>query len=148
MKNLKKMYNLRKRFVDVTKTEEMVPQVKMKVNKRKSKMAQRDYRCDQCRKVFASPFGLRLHIQKVNHKSWDYKCDTCGSMFFQKENLKMHIKTVHGRRRDFKCDRCRKVFASPYGLRLHIQVHEKREDHKCETCGIFFCLNNRPKNAF
>merc|ERR1712179_456145 len=55
--------------------------------------------------------------------------------FYQAGKLKMHIEGVHEKKKNHKCQTCQKTFYLAGKLKRHIEaVHKKIKNHQCETC--------------
>ena len=65
----------------------------------------RNFKCEQCNKLFSSPALVRRHIMGVHEKIKDFACITCNATFSDKWKLSEHEKNVHSQTR-IKCDSC------------------------------------------
>ncbi len=129
----------------------------------RSATKEREYKCDQCDKVFTAKSYLPHHMAKVhNTQAKNFKCKECDfksairrdvrSHYSQvhlkpakctycsyacpfPSKLEMHIKTKHLKLKDLKCKECPFETSRPQNLRLHVMsVHEKKRPHACHLC--------------
>ena len=66
----------------------------------------KQFKCDECNKIFASAQFLNNHTKKVHDKL--SKCKECNKLFLFKYRLRFHMKEVHEKIKTFECDLCHK----------------------------------------
>ena len=90
--------------------------------------------CEQCRKSFTTPYGLKYHIAAVHNKQpIGQMCKDCGMEFPTKTTLANHRFKVHYPDR-FCCKVCSKVCTSGAALKSHMVRHEEG-GFECGVCG-------------
>ena len=93
---------------------------------------QREFKCEQCHKIYYSNDSLKTHIRGV-HEGLTYSCDQCEFKTARGSNLKQHIKTVHEGFR-FSCNQCDYQATRRHDLNQHIlSVHEGVR-YACDWC--------------
>ena len=113
-----------------------------KLKSEKHKVEEHTFRCGKCRNVSDSKENLGAHMD-MEHSHF---CDKCGSVFDSKVLLASHVAKEHS----YKCGYCTQLLDSEeavlvcneifiwlciYNIYLAIvQVHEKSEHAKCDTC--------------
>jgi len=94
------------------------------------------FKCDECGKIYNSPYLLKGHINNVHIK---VPCSMCGEMVSKgKFNYHMQQKHVPASEKKHKCDYCGKGFSETSRLRDHINVHTGEKPHKCRFCNTGF----------
>ncbi|XP_055541565.1 uncharacterized protein LOC129727605 [Wyeomyia smithii] len=101
---------------------------------------EREHKCSECDKTFASSFTLRrhrllLHGGKTNYTcrhaatlgsgtcdQCPYRCDQCGRAFALRNSLRGHY-SRHFTKRLHQCKKCNTSYRSSTALRLHIRSH-------------------------
>ncbi|XP_077532096.1 uncharacterized protein LOC144144499 isoform X2 [Haemaphysalis longicornis] len=93
----------------------------------------REYRCDQCPKVFSWKSNLIRH-QAAHDASRRYVCDACRKVFTDPSNLQRHVRSQHLGARSHACAECGKTFATSSGLKQHTHIHSSVKPFRCEVC--------------
>ncbi|KAL1428251.1 hypothetical protein MTO96_002649 [Rhipicephalus appendiculatus] len=93
----------------------------------------REYRCDQCPKVFSWKSNLIRH-QAAHDASRRYVCDACRKVFTDPSNLQRHVRSQHLGARSHACTECGKTFATSSGLKQHTHIHSSVKPFRCEVC--------------
>ncbi|XP_005112608.1 zinc finger protein 62 homolog [Aplysia californica] len=121
------------------------------------------YKCEACRKSFASLGNLIWHNKSKHPDENPYPCDVCGAKFSKMEALRVHRKTHKGEKlyrcehcgmrftkrvvllrhrssgpcgeKPYKCDVCTAQYADEGTLRLHKKIHPAEKPYKCDVCG-------------
>ncbi|CAG2167309.1 unnamed protein product, partial [Oppiella nova] len=93
----------------------------------------REYRCDQCPKVFNWKSNLIRH-QVAHDDSRRYTCENCKKVFTDPSNLQRHIRSQHIGARSHACPDCGKTFATSSGLKQHTHIHSSVKPFRCEVC--------------
>ena len=83
----------------------------------------REYKCQDCEKVYNSKSSLGLHHNTV-HRKMRYKCDICDYEATQKSHLNSHKKSIHEGIK-YQCNECEKEFSQRSHLKSHcMYVHQ------------------------
>lgn len=93
----------------------------------------REYRCEQCPKVFSWKSNLIRH-QAAHDASRRYVCDSCRKVFTDPSNLQRHVRSQHLGARSHACPECGKTFATSSGLKQHTHIHSSVKPFRCEVC--------------
>lgn len=83
------------------------------------------HRCHICRKEFAWPKSLKIHL-RTHTGERPYECEVCGKSFTRSDSLKAHRNT-HGDVRVLQCHLCEATFLSDSGL-----IQHQQEEHGIE----------------
>ncbi|XP_058831307.1 zinc finger protein Xfin-like [Topomyia yanbarensis] len=75
------------------------------------------HRCHVCRKEFAWPKSLKIHL-RTHTGERPYECEVCGKSFTRSDSLKAHRNT-HGDVRVLQCHLCDASFTNESGLIRH-----------------------------
>uniref|UniRef100_A0A1Q3F0D3 Putative transcriptional repressor salm n=1 Tax=Culex tarsalis TaxID=7177 RepID=A0A1Q3F0D3_CULTA len=75
------------------------------------------HRCNQCKKEFAWPKSLKIHL-RTHTGERPYECEICGKSFTRSDSLKAHRNT-HGDVRVLQCHLCDASFINGSGLIRH-----------------------------
>ncbi|XP_055535209.1 zinc finger protein Xfin-like [Wyeomyia smithii] len=75
------------------------------------------HRCHVCRKEFAWPKSLKIHL-RTHTGERPYECEVCGKSFTRSDSLKAHRNT-HGEVRVLQCHLCDASFLDEGGLIRH-----------------------------
>ncbi|XP_053695923.1 zinc finger protein 62-like [Sabethes cyaneus] len=106
---------------------------------------EKTFKCDQCCKVFANKWNLKLHNKSYAHtkikrpaSSPLLPCAKCDMAFESKWKLKVHYYS-HTGGVPYKCETCGKSFTSNLSLKNHSLLHS---EHllKCEFCDEKFTM--------
>lgn len=95
--------------------------------------ADREYKCNQCPKVFNWKSNLIRH-QVAHDESRRYTCENCKKVFTDPSNLQRHIRSQHIGARSHACPDCGKTFATSSGLKQHTHIHSSVKPFRCEVC--------------
>ncbi len=93
----------------------------------------REYKCNQCPKVFNWKSNLIRH-QVAHDDSRRYTCENCKKVFTDPSNLQRHIRSQHIGARSHACPECGKTFATSSGLKQHTHIHSSVKPFRCEVC--------------
>uniref|UniRef100_A0A8C6SRM4 C2H2-type domain-containing protein n=1 Tax=Neogobius melanostomus TaxID=47308 RepID=A0A8C6SRM4_9GOBI len=100
------------------------------------------YKCQQCRKLFATVSHLNRH-NKFTHGEKRHECDQCGKAFADSLKLKRHLLTHSATKpRQFGCNRCGKYFQTMSIYRQHYNTHTKEIRYPCERCGTIYYVRS------
>ena len=94
---------------------------------------QRQYKCNQCPKIFNWKSNLIRH-QIAHDESRRYVCESCKKVFTDPSNLQRHIRSQHIGARSHACCECGKTFATSSGLKQHQHIHSSVKPFRCEVC--------------
>ena len=53
------------------------------------------FRCEICNGGFATPGGLRVHMNSAHNKDKPFRCNLCDFYCKERKDLSIHIKSVH-----------------------------------------------------
>ncbi|CAK9302689.1 unnamed protein product [Gordionus sp. m RMFG-2023] len=90
------------------------------------------FRCQLCKKPFASQKILKIHCK---HHTSSYKCPFCPFVFATPGNVKKHINYKHQEHRPFKCQSCDITSKSRYDAQKHFEIIHGQD----KTNEIFRC---------
>lgn len=93
----------------------------------------RQYRCDQCTKVFHWRSNLIRHQASHDHNR-RYTCEACRKSFSDQSNFQRHVRSQHLGTRAHACGECGKTFATSSGLKQHTHIHSSVKPFRCEVC--------------
>ncbi|KAH9528064.1 hypothetical protein DERF_002037 [Dermatophagoides farinae] len=93
----------------------------------------REYRCDQCTKIFHWRSNLIRHQASHDHNR-RYSCEACRKSFTDQSNLQRHVRSQHLGARAHACPECGKTFATSSGLKQHTHIHSSVKPFRCEVC--------------
>lgn len=95
------------------------------------------FECASCRKLFATPHGLEVHVRRAHSGSRPYACDVCQKTFGHAVSLHHH-RSVHTQERTFECQQCGKSFKRSSTLSTHLLIHSDTRPYPCPYCGKRF----------
>uniref|UniRef100_A0A663N3D3 C2H2-type domain-containing protein n=1 Tax=Athene cunicularia TaxID=194338 RepID=A0A663N3D3_ATHCN len=101
-----------------------------------SNSRQKEYKCEQCGKVFTSGSNLSHHRRTHTGKK-PYKCQDCGMSFTRRGNLQRHQRT-HTKEKPFPCPTCGKRFSCKSNIVTHHRIHTGERPFPCSHCGKRF----------
>ncbi|XP_054286284.1 uncharacterized protein LOC129002475 [Macrosteles quadrilineatus] len=106
-----------------------------KINSLQSTIGRDIHACKECGVIFFERWRLNTHM--LSHSSHSFKCDICKKYFASQEKLNFHM-PVHDKKTTnnptFKCSTCKKLFASSEKLENHSILHTDLNPHKCTKC--------------
>ena len=95
------------------------------------------YGCIKCKKVFATPHGLEVHVRRSHSGKRPYECNLCEKSFGHSVSLEQH-KAIHTNEKVFECKQCNKTFKRSSTLSTHMLIHSDTRPFPCEYCGKRF----------
>ena len=95
------------------------------------------YECIKCKKVFATPHGLEVHVRRTHSGKRPYECNLCEKSFGHSVSLEQH-KAIHTNEKVFECKQCNKTFKRSSTLSTHMLIHSDTRPFPCEYCGKRF----------
>ncbi|XP_067851217.1 histone-lysine N-methyltransferase MECOM isoform X7 [Heptranchias perlo] len=117
---------------------------------------ERQYRCDECNKLFESKAELLDHQKftcnnsptafslvdedfkpKLNGEDELHECKECDGVYPDAQSLDRHLLT-HTEEREYKCDQCPKAFNWKSNLIRHQMSHDSGKHYECENCAKVF----------
>ncbi|XP_058464375.1 zinc finger protein 271-like [Malaya genurostris] len=87
------------------------------------------HRCHVCRKEFAWPKSLKIHL-RTHTGERPYECEVCGKSFTRSDSLKAHRNT-HGDVRVLQCHLCEASFTNESGL-----IRHQKSEHGIEPLDV------------
>ena len=124
-----------KKSVNKSKRKQSLQENENEDSKRKRK-----FRCDTCKKHYASRQSLRRHISSVHKGLKPFSCQSCNSTFANKRNFQRHTFSVHEEQRPFKCQSCE------YTCTSRKSVHGENIIN-CSKCNREFTQRDLKKKA-
>lgn len=99
-----------------------------------------------CGMSFRAQATWRKHENRVHRFVKNHRCDDCGRLFHSPYLLEDHVFAFHTDERPYSCNLCGKNFATRHYLRTHKIIHGEKV-HKCRHCDKMFALtDNRRKH--
>ncbi|XP_037952876.1 zinc finger protein 2 homolog [Teleopsis dalmanni] len=95
------------------------------------------FKCDDCKKSFASRYCLEIHSRVHKSRPRIYKCNNCSKSFFSQPVYMRHMH-LHAtdEEKKFSCAECGERFFSKYNMEQHLKcVHTDLHVQVCEHCG-------------
>ncbi|XP_062901576.1 histone-lysine N-methyltransferase MECOM isoform X5 [Mobula hypostoma] len=115
-------------------------------------LEEREYRCDECNKLFECKAELLDHQKftcsgsptafsmvdedfkpKLNGEDELHECKECDGVYPDAQSLDRHLLT-HTEEREYKCDQCPKAFNWKSNLIRHQMSHDSGKHYECENC--------------
>ena len=106
-------------------------------SKKKESESGETFGCLKCKKVFATPHGLEVHVRRSHSGKRPYECDLCEKTFGHSVSLEQH-KSIHTNEKVFECKQCNKKFKRSSTLSTHMLIHSDTRPFPCEYCGKRF----------
>ncbi|XP_028394595.1 zinc finger protein Gfi-1b-like [Dendronephthya gigantea] len=103
----------------------------------KRSQSEETFGCVKCKKVFATPHGLEVHVRRSHSGKRPYQCNLCEKSFGHSVSLEQH-KAIHTNERVFECKQCNKTFKRSSTLSTHMLIHSDTRPFPCEYCGKRF----------
>lgn len=89
-------------------------------------IAEKNFKCTKCDKLFKTDQGLRQHEGKVHFTRKKAKCVYCNKRFKNTLAVKYHRIQVHEKRNQFECYLCGKVLYNKFNFRNHLKRCQKK----------------------
>lgn len=90
--------------------------------------------CKHCNEIFQTAPDLKVHLLKhVN----PLECQTCHKCFASPSGLKDHMNR-HLEYKPYPCKHCPKSFVTNAELKHHMVYHDTHRPHVCEECGASY----------
>ncbi|XP_045509100.1 histone-lysine N-methyltransferase PRDM9-like isoform X1 [Colias croceus] len=98
------------------------------------KHIKRKFQCDQCPRIYSSPYTLKQHKKTHEINTERYYCSHCDVVFNSRKSLLAHKRnTVAHQNTVLECPLCARVCASRPALLAHARTHARA--HVCAQCG-------------
>ena len=99
-------------------------------------IAKKEFKCEQCGKIFAKEQGLIKHQEIHNQKS-ECLCTECGKALYDNTQLVEHMESH--KLMEHKCEKCGKIYSEMRKLRRHDwRSHRSIE---CTICSEIFLFH-------
>ena len=107
-----------------------------------SKMDDKGFQCEKCKKVLSSLSSLKIHLG-IHSDYRPYSCQSCTSTFKDPSAFGRHKKLHLENQQEYSCDVCQKVLSSYSNLYNHKKTHSDERKFICMECKITFKTKRR-----
>lgn len=100
----------------------------------------KQFKCDQCKKVYLTSTQLKEHQTRVHGDGVPakYLCNQCGKRFKFTTGLKYHLSVHHTNDKPFTCSFCNFKCAQKSYMKRHERCHTDERPYKCKFCDRTF----------
>jgi len=95
--------------------------------------AHKNYKCDECNKVFPTKYAYLDHLSAVHLNEAKYVCSVCGRAY-RWRSKRMLCEKTHKGEYYFACPVCGKQFQHKHKLEHHYVVHTGEKPFSCPIC--------------
>nr|XP_034179184.1 uncharacterized protein LOC117603800 isoform X1 [Osmia lignaria] len=106
--------------IDISDDNEIKPQTRKKIIRKKHQHKNKNFKCNYCLKSFSTDWYFKVHVAKHTGEK-QYPCKICTMSFINRSDMKDHLLKEH------------KIGNTP---EMHNQHHIK--GHKCQDCNIIY----------
>ena len=107
-----------------------------------TKLAQQNFQCHFCSKLFKKHYNLQQHLRIHTKETINCPHENCASVFKDKSTLNKHVKSIHLQQKPFSCVKCGKAFKRRDHLKHHFAVHTGERKYACDVCDMSFSFQS------